>query len=167
MSYPSRPARSRTARLGGLAAFLALVGTSPLTAQTVDRFGSTADAYDRAAVSAYISELRAQLADRHGALARTMFDLHEGLMITPHELVARPRPPFIDRIRYRVEPAHLVHYQAENGGSLGTLHGSTDHPLDVDWFPHSMFAQDGRVFGLWGHARLLGAVASHVTRHSE
>ncbi len=47
------------------------------------------------------------------------------------------------------------------------LAGSLDHPIGLAWFPHSMFAQSGRVFGQWGHARLLGAVQAHVERHAD
>jgi len=172
MSHPSRPSsphrlakRTVTPALGAL--LLLTVSAGAANGQAADRFESTLDHYDAVTVEAHLDAARGQLADRHGPLARTLFDMHEALMVTPHDLKARPQPPAIARLRHRVEPAHLVHYQAENGGHLGTLHGSTAHPIGLTWFPHSMFAQSGRVFGQWGHALLLGAVVAHVERHTE
>lgn len=171
MSHPSRPTVRARWHHAGTAAALALslmsFATAPADAQTDDSWESTHDRYDAATVEAHLEVARGQLAELHGPLARTLFDMHEALMVTPHDLKARPRAPIVPRLRFRTEPAHLVHYQAGHGGSLGRMHGSTQHPTGLTWFPHSMFAQGGRVFGQWGHALLLGAVVEHAERHAQ
>lgn len=166
MSYPSRPSVHPCA-LGVAALISALCLPVSVSAQVVDRWQTTADRFDMAQVESHLDAMRAQLAARHGPLAEALFAIHEGLMATPHGIEPRPAVPAIPRMRHRVEAAHLIHYQAMTGGSLGGLHGSLDHPIGLAWFPHSMFAQSGRVFGQWGHARLLGAVQAHVERHAD
>jgi len=161
------PSAKRSAGSSLAVALLIAISAGAADAQNVNHWESTLDRYDGPSVEAHLEVVRGQLAERHGSLARTLFDMNEALMVTPHGLSSRPRPPAISRIHHRIEPAHLVHFQAENGGTLGTLHGSTAHPIGLTWFPHSMFAQSGRVFGQWGHARLLAGVVSHTERHSD
>lgn len=140
---------------------------SGLAGQSPERWNSTDDDYDAGRVAAHVEQLGAQLAERHGPLAETLFAMNADLASTPHFLSSRVRGPYVAPIKHRVEAAHLVHYQAASGGSLGWLHGTTEHPLGVGWVPHSMFAESGRLFGQWGHARLLAAVDSHADRHRD
>lgn len=165
MSYPSRALDRRPA--SGLAiATLALALAVPASAQPAERWTSTADHYDAAAVASQIETWRGELSRIHGPLAQAWYDVHEAMLPAPHDLIQRPRPPVVPSLRYRVEPAHLLHHQAvTGGGSLGRLHGSLAHPIGLAWLPHSMFAQGGRVYGRWGFARLLAGIRGHAERH--
>ncbi len=163
MSYSCHP---RSAGLA-LALFLAVVGLpSAAESQIIDKWASTDDQYDESRVPTHVGELQAQLADRHGPLARELFDMNAELRRTPHQVERRPAGPLVLPVVYRIEASHLLHYQALGGGTLGRLHGSTRHPIGLGWMPHSMFAQSGAVFGQWGHARLLAAIHSYAERHA-
>ena len=175
MSHPTasirrhRPARTAVAGGTGLGlAFIALLaGTGAAQGQMTDRWVTTADRYDEAAITAHLSEVAAVLAARHGPLAEEIFAMNAQLMRVPNALDPRSAGPAVPPIGYRIEASHLVHYQASSGGSLGRLHGSSAHPAGVGWLPHSMFAQSGGVYGRWGHARLLGAIRSYQERHAD
>ncbi len=164
----SRPSRSLDRRPATGLAFttLALALAAPAFAQPADRWTSTEDRYDAATVASELETWHGQWSRIHGPLAQAWYDVHQALLPAPHNLVQRPAAPTVPRLRYRIEPAHLMHHQAvSGGGSLGVLHGSLDHPLGLAWLPHSMFAQGGRVYGQWGFARLLAGIGAHAERH--
>ena len=172
MSYSrlSGPHESRTRPpLAAFGVVLLILFGSPAgaDAQWNSDWTSTDDQYDASRVASRIDQLREQLAERHGPLAETLFDMNGDLASWPDFLGTRTRGPRVEPIRYRVEASHLVHYQALNGGTLGKLHGATTHPVGVGWMPHSMFAQSGRLYGEWGHARLLAAVDEFKDRHRD
>ena len=151
----------------GLAAVLL---ATPCAAQT--DWTATADAYDAQQAAAFVGHLAEHLAERHGPMAETLFAMNAELAATPSFFMTRTPPgmrrtPAPPRILYRIEASHLMHHQGTGSGSLGTLHGTSAHPLGVGWFPHSMFAQSGGVFARWGHARLLAAVAAHKEEQSD
>ncbi|MDH3732677.1 MAG: hypothetical protein OEU54_04050 [Gemmatimonadota bacterium] len=176
MSYLSRPTdlhglRSRASLAALVGTMTALFFGAPTGLEAQARWTSTADDYDAEHVTAFIDHVRTRLAERHGPLAETLFAMNSDLSGMPHFLSTRTPPgsrpaPSPEPMRLRVEAAHLIHHQGIGEGSLGTLHGSTWHPIGVGWMPHSMFAQSGRTFARWGHARLLAAVGSHAERHN-
>jgi hypothetical protein len=151
-----------TAALGIL-----LLGLPDVALGQFVKWSSTDDHYDAATVTSHLDQIRGLLAERHGPLAETLFAMNADLAATPGFFESYIRGPHVEAIRGGVEAAHLVHYQAANGGTLGAMHGTTEHPLNVGWVPHSMFAQAGRLYGEWGHARLLAAVDAHAERHRD
>ncbi len=161
-SRPSRQARWACALSAAL-----LVCAAPATAQMMDRWQTTHDRYDAAFVQAQLDAERDRLSHEHGAIAQTMWSMRAELAAVPYDVTRRPMAPAVPHMRHRVEAAHLIHHQAvAGGGSLGPMHGSTAHPSGLGWFPHSMFAQGGRVYGVWGYGRLLEAVSAHAERHA-
>ncbi|MFV1988184.1 MAG: hypothetical protein ACC682_12945 [Gemmatimonadota bacterium] len=169
-SWLSAPHESRyRPPLAALGLVLVILFGSPAgaVAQFNYDWTSTDDQYDTSRVESRLDQLRQQLAERHGPLAETLFEMNADLARWPDFHGAPSRGPRAEPIRYRVEASHLMHYQALNGGTLGKLHGTSSHPVGVGWMPHSMFAQSGRLYGEWGHARLLAAVDEFKDRHRD
>ena len=160
----ARPVVPGATALALAAVILGSVFAEDARAQTPDRWNTTEDVYDESHVQASLDAARTELAERHGPLALQLFEMNERLARMPHFLEGVARGPSIAHMSPDVEAGHLMHYQAGNGGSLGQLHGSTAHPVGVGWLPHSMFAEGGRLYGAWGHARLLAAVDAFTAR---
>jgi hypothetical protein len=153
----SQTPRSRTARAVVAQTAVALALALPATAQ-MGRQVPPEQAYDAERVGTYVAHLRTLMADRHGDLAEAFFRLSDGLAMTPNGLNARPVAPVVPEHTTAVSAEDLFRYQTSEGGSLGRMHGADAHASGFAWFPHSMYAQGGGRYAVWGFARLLRAV---------
>lgn len=157
----SQTPRFHAARAVAAQAAIALALALPAAAQMGSQVPPER-AYDAERVGTYVAHLRTLMAERHGDLAEAFFRMSEGLAMTPDGLNARPAAPRVPEHTPAVSAEDLFRYQTSEGGSLGRMHGAGAHASGLAWFPHSMYAQGGRKYAVWGFARLLRAVRWHA-----
>ena len=116
MQHSNPRSRNQTGRR--LAVVLVAFFALPLrvSAQMADRWASTDDVYDAAMIASHLADMRAALAERHGALAQAIYAMNDELVMTPHEFAQRPAGPYVAPIKYRVEAGHLIRYRRTREG---------------------------------------------------